>query len=538
MTTRSPVQPDFSRQLQNPMLLQAAMAMNENRLHDAEPLLRQHLKADPFDVAAIRMLAELAGRIGRMKDAEALLRRAIELAPNFVPARSNLAIVLYRQNRAEEAIAELETLAAISPNDVAHDSLKAAAKGRLGDYEEAIELYGSVLDRFPGQPKIWMSYGHLLKTVGQQAHSVTAYRRALEIAPALGEVWWSLANLKTVSFDDADLDVMRAGLEREDISSEDRFHLHFALGKAFEDRQQAEPAFHHYAEGNRLRAAELETHERNVSRHVAAAKALFTPEFFASRAGQGCLAEDPVFILGLPRAGSTLLEQILSTHSQVEGTMELPDIPHIAAQLGTIDQWPERLAAASPDDLLRMGETFLERTTIQRKTGKPFFIDKLPNNWIHVGLIHLILPNARIIDARRHPMACCFSNFKQHFARGQGFTYDLTDIGRYYADYVDLMAHFDQVLPGRVVRVFHENMVEDSAAEIRHLLDALGFPFEEACLRFWENDRAVRTASSEQVRRPIFREGTDQWRVFDPWLGELKAALGPVLTAYPAVPAI
>ena len=538
MTTRSPVQPDFSRQLQNPMLLQAAMAMNENRLHDAEPLLRQHLKADPFDVAAIRMLAELAGRIGRMKDAEALLRRAIELAPNFVPARSNLAIVLYRQNRAEEAIAELETLAAISPNDVAHDSLKAAAKGRLGDYEEAIELYGSVLDRFPGQPKIWMSYGHLLKTVGQQAHSVTAYRRALEIAPALGEVWWSLANLKTVSFDDADLDVMRAGLEREDISSEDRFHLHFALGKAFEDRQQAEPAFHHYAEGNRLRAAELETHERNVSRHVAAAKALFTPEFFASRAGQGCLAEDPVFILGLPRAGSTLLEQILSTHSQVEGTMELPDIPHIAAQLGTIDQWPERLAAASPDDLRRMGETFLERTTIQRKTGKPFFIDKLPNNWIHVGLIHLILPNARIIDARRHPMACCFSNFKQHFARGQGFTYDLTDIGRYYADYVDLMAHFDQVLPGRVVRVFHENMVEDSAAEIRHLLDALGFPFEEACLRFWENDRAVRTASSEQVRRPIFREGTDQWRVFDPWLGELKAALGPVLTAYPAVPAI
>jgi Tfp pilus assembly protein PilF len=538
MTGKSPSQPDFSRQLQNPMLLQAAMAMNENRLHDAEPLLRQHLKADPFDVAAIRMLAELAGRIGRMKDAEALLRRAIELAPNFVPARSNLAIVLYRQNRAEEAIAELETLAAISPNDVAHDSLKAAAKGRLGDYEEAIELYGSVLDRFPGQPKIWMSYGHLLKTVGQQAQSVTAYRRALEIAPALGEVWWSLANLKTVSFDDADLDVMRAGLERTDISSEDRFHLHFALGKAFEDRKQAEPAFHHYAEGNRLRAAELETHERNVSRHVAAAKALFTPEFFASRAGQGCLAEDPVFILGLPRAGSTLLEQILSTHSQVEGTMELPDIPHIAAQLGTIDQWPERLAASPPDDLRRMGETFLERTTIQRKTGKPFFIDKLPNNWIHVGLIHLILPNARIIDARRHPMACCFSNFKQHFARGQGFTYDLTDIGRYYADYVDLMAHFDQVLPGRVVRVFHENMVEDSAAEIRHLLDALGLPFEEACLRFWENDRAVRTASSEQVRRPIFREGTDQWRMFDPWLGDLKAALGPVLTAYPAVPAI
>jgi tetratricopeptide (TPR) repeat protein len=530
-------QPDFSRQMRNPVLLEAAVALNENRLHDAEPLLRQHLKADPFDVAAIRMMAELAGRIGRLKDAEALLRRAVELAPNFIPARSNLAIVLYRQNRADEAISELEALSTLDPDDVTHDSLKAAAKGRLGDYEEAIELYGSVLERFPGQPKIWMSYGHLLKTVGQQAESVAAYRRALDIAPGLGEVWWSLANLKTVRFDDADIALMEAGLARTDISSEDRFHLHFALGKALEDRKEAAASFHHYDEGNRLRAAELESHERNVSRHVEAAKALFTPEFFAQRAGQGCDAADPVFILGLPRAGSTLLEQILSSHSLVEGTMELPDIPHIAGQLGSIDHWPEKLANAPPEDLKRMGETFLERTRIQRKSGKPFFIDKLPNNWLHVGLIHLILPNAKIIDARRHPMACCFSNFKQHFARGQGFTYSQTDIGRYYADYVDYMAHIDRVLPGRVVRMFHEDMVDDSEREIRRLLDALGLPFEESCLRFWENDRAVRTASSEQVRRPIFKEGTEQWLMFEPYLDPLKAALGPVLSAYPAVPA-
>lgn len=264
---------------------------------------------------------------------------------------------------------------------------------------------------------------------------------------------------------------------------------------------------------------------------------LFTRAFFEARAGQGCDAADPVFILGLPRAGSTLLEQILSSHSLVEGTMELPDIPHIAGQLGSIDHWPEKLATASPDDLKRMGETFLERTRIQRKTGKPFFIDKLPNNWLHVGLIHLILPNAKIIDARRHPMACCFSNFKQHFARGQGFTYSLTDIGRYYADYVDYMAHIDRVLPGRVVRMFHEDMVDDSEREIRRLLEALGLPFEESCLRFWENDRAVRTASSEQVRRPIFKEGTEQWLMFEPYLDPLKAALGPVLSAYPSVPA-
>lgn len=530
-------QPDFSRQMRNPVLLEAAVALNENRLHDAEPLLRQHLKADPFDVAAIRMMAELAGRIGRLRDAEALLRRAVELAPNFIPARSNLAIVLYRQNRADEAISELETLSALDPEDVTHDSLKAAAKGRLGDYEEAIELYGSVLERFPGQPKIWMSYGHLLKTVGQQAESVAAYRRALDISPGLGEVWWSLANLKTVRFDDADIALMEAGLARADISSEDRFHLHFALGKALEDRKEAAASFHHYDEGNRLRAAELESHERNVTRHVEAAKALFTPEFFAQRAGQGCDAADPVFILGLPRAGSTLLEQILSSHSLVEGTMELPDIPHIAGQLGSIDHWPEKLAGASPDDLKRMGEMFLERTRIQRKSDKPFFIDKLPNNWLHVGLIHLILPNAKIIDARRHPMACCFSNFKQHFARGQGFTYSQTDIGRYYADYVEFMAHIDRVLPGRVVRMFHEDMVDDNEREIRRLLDALGLPFEESCLRFWENDRAVRTASSEQVRRPIFKEGTEQWLMFEPYLGPLKAALGPVLSAYPTVPA-
>ena len=528
---------DFSRQMRNPVLLEAAVALNENRLHDAEPLLRQHLKADPFDVAAIRMMAELAGRIGRLRDAEALLRRAVELAPNFIPARSNLAIVLYRQNRADEAISELETLSALDPDDVTHDSLRAAAKGRLGDYEEAIELYGSVLERFPGQPKIWMSYGHLLKTVGQQAESVAAYRRALDISPGLGEVWWSLANLKTVRFDDADIALMEAGLARADISSEDRFHLHFALGKALEDRKEAAASFHHYDEGNRLRAAELESHERNVTRHVEAAKALFTPEFFAQRAGQGCDAADPVFILGLPRAGSTLLEQILSSHSLVEGTMELPDIPHIAGQLGSIDHWPEKLAGASPDDLERMGEMFLERTRIQRKSDKPFFIDKLPNNWLHVGLIHLILPNAKIIDARRHPMACCFSNFKQHFARGQGFTYSQTDIGRYYTDYVEFMAHIDRVLPGRVVRIFHEDMVDDSEREIRRLLDALRLPFEESCLRFWENDRAVRTASSEQVRRPIFKEGTEQWLMFEPYLGPLKAALGPVLSAYPTVPA-
>jgi hypothetical protein len=331
---------------------------------------------------------------------------------------------------------------------------------------------------------------------------------------------------------------MEAGVAATGISDEDRLHLHFALGKAIEDRREAERAFDHYLAGNAIRARQLGYEADSTSQMVAAMRKTFTPEFYASRQGWGCVADDPVFILGLPRAGSTLIEQILSSHSQVEGTMELPDLPAIAAQLGSTQNWPERLASLTADDVRALGESYVERTRIVRKTDRPFFIDKLPNNWAFVGLIHLILPKARIIDARRHPMACCFSNFKQHFARGQSFTYGLRDIGLYYRDYVALMAHMDRVLPGRVVRVFHEDMVEASDQEIRRLLDALGLSFEEACLRFWENDRAVRTASSEQVRRPIFRDGMDQWTQFAPWLGELEAALGPVLADYPAVPEI
>lgn len=529
--------PDFSRQLRNPALLDAAIALNENRLHDAEPILRAHLKADPFDVAAIRMFAELAARIGRLKDSETLLRRAVELAPHFLAARSNLATVLYKQNRPAEAVAELDALLAVNPDDAASANLKAAALGRIGDYDEAVDLYEQVLSQFPNQPKVWMSYGHVLKTVGRQADCVAAYRRALAIAPSLGEVWWSLANLKTVRFEATDIAAMEQALLGSDLALDDHFHLHFALGKAYEDLGDAEAAFGHYALGNRLRSEELGYDPDETSAHVATAKSLFTRQFVANHSDQGCPAPDPIFILGMPRAGSTLIEQILSSHSQVEGTMELPDIPAIAGQLGDGDEWSEALATADADALRRMGETYLERTRVQRKTDKPFFIDKLPNNWAHIGLIHLILPNAKIIDARRHPLACCFSNFKQHFARGQAFAYSLDHVGRYYADYVSLMAHFDAVLPGRVHRVLHEAMIDDTEATVRTLLDALGLPFEEACLRFWETDRAVRTASSEQVRRPINRDGADQWQAFEPWLDPLKHALGPVLTAYPEAPA-
>jgi hypothetical protein len=319
-------------------------------------------------------------------------------------------------------------------------------------------------------------------------------------------------------------------------------HFHFAIGKAQEDATSYAESFGHYSEGNRLRRATSRYDAAETSRHVARSKALFTPDFFSARAGWGCPAADPIFIVGLPRSGSTLIEQILASHSAVEGTTELPDIAVMARALGGGKSWseksryPEVLAELDADRIRALGEQYLEQTRIQRKTGKPYFIDKMPNNFAHAGLVHLALPNARIIDARRHPLDCCWSGFKQHFARGQNFTYSLEDIGRYYRDYVELMAHFDQVLPGRVHRVFHETLIDDTEAEIHRMLHYCNMPFEPACLRFYETERAVRTASSEQVRRPINREGMGQWRNFEPWLAPLRAALGPVLEAYPAAP--
>ncbi len=528
----------------DPALIEAATALGENRLGVAEQILRERLKADPGDIAAIRMLAETGARLGRYADAEALLTRCVELAPTFAAARHNLATMLYRQNKNAEALAQIDILTAKDPRHPGYANLRAAILARLGEYDQAIAVCDAMLALHPAQPKGWMSYGHVLKTVGRQADSITAYRTALSQAPTLGEAWWSLANLKTVKFTDADLAAMTEALAARDLSDDDRLHLRYALGKAHEDAGLWDAAFEHYAAGAALRRAQLDYDAEENAADTARTKAVFTPAFLAARAGQGCQAPDPIFIVGLPRAGSTLIEQILASHSQVEGTMELPDLIVMARRLGgkvarrADSTYPEGLADLSPDDLKALGEEFLERTRIQRKTAKPFFIDKMPNNFAHVGLIHLILPNAKIIDARRHPLGCCFSGFKQHFARGQAFSYDLTDIGRYYADYVELMAHFDAVLPGRVHRVIYERLIADPEAEIRALLDHCGLAFEEACLSPHQNDRAVRTASSEQVRRPIFKDAVEHWQKFESHLGPLKQALGPVLDAYPNPPVI
>jgi tetratricopeptide (TPR) repeat protein len=513
-------------------LIRAGAALAEGNISTAERLLRTRLKADPHDVAAIRMMAELATRLGRYGDAQNLFRRALELAPGFDPARFGLALVLLRQSRLTEALAEVAALLDRDPANIGYRNLKASILVRLGDYDEPIRIYQSILAERPDQPRIWMSLGHALKTAGRAEEGIAAYRRSIAIEPGLGESWWSLANLKTYRFGEEDAAAMRAALANDAIGEEDRLHLHFSLGKYHEDAGDHAASFGHYDQGNRLRHAQLGYDPDETSASVARARSLYTPGFLAAREGEGCHAPDPIFVLGLPRAGSTLIEQILASHSAVEGTMELPDIDLIARRLvrrNGGEGYPEMLAELSPADRDALGQEYLDRTRVQRRLGRPMFVDKMPNNWAHVGLIHLILPKARIIDARRHPLGCCFSAWKQHFARGQAFSYDLADIGRYYADYIALMAHFDAVLPGRVHRVIYEEMVADPEGETRRLLAYCGLPFEEGCLRFYENDRAVRTASSEQVRKPIYAQGVDQWRAYEAWLEPLKAALGEVL---------
>ena len=526
----------------DPDLLAAASALLDNRIPDAEALLRRQLKKAPTDVAALRMLAEVAARLGRDEEAELLLAHCLELAPTFHAARQNYALVLNRGNKPAQALAEIESLLAVEPDNPGYRNLKAVVLCRIGDYQPAIEIYDRILAEYPGHSRIWMSYGHALKTAGLPDRAIAAYRRSIALEPGFGEAYWSLANLKTFRFTNDEVQAMGAQLQRDGLGDEDRLHFEFALGKAMEDEAEYARAFPHYARGNALRRQMVPWGADDNSARLRRSLQLYTPEFFRERVGCGSAAPDPIFIIGMPRAGSTLIEQILSSHPAVEGTMELPEINTLIRSLWQREgasvgvPYQDIVARLDAGALRELGDGYIERTRIHRKSGAPFFIDKMPNNFAHVGLIHLVLPKARILDARRHPLACCFSAFKQQFARGQSFSYDLDDLGRYYRDYVELMAHFDAALPGRIHRVIYENMVADTEVEVRRLLDACGLPFDDRCLRFFENARPVRTASSEQVRQPIYREGVDHWRHFEPWLGPLKESLGTVLDAYPAAP--
>jgi tetratricopeptide (TPR) repeat protein len=521
--------------VQDPALKDAGQALFDGDLPQAERLLRDHLAAHPNDAAGVQLLAEVFARLGRHADAETLLARLLAAAPDFDGARFAYADALFRQQRGADAIPHIRRLLAQNPADPAYRNLMAATLGLTGEDAEAIAIYESLLADYPRQPKVWLNYGHALRTVGRRDDAVAAYQRCIALAPSLGDAYWSLANLKVASFAAQDVAAMAFQLERPDLPAVDRLHLHYALGKALEDRGDAAGAFGHYAQGAAIRRADAHYDADETTALAERSKALFTEAFFSARAGAGSPSPAPIFIVGLPRSGSTLVEQILASHSAVEGTMELPDIGLMAKRLGFGDPagaYPASLAGLGPSALAALGEAFLETTAVHRKLGRPVFTDKMPNNFQHLGFIHLILPRARIIDVRRHPLGSGFSAFKQHFAQGQPFSYDLADLGRYYRDYVELMAHFDRVLPGRVCRVIYEDLVGDTEREVRRLLDHCGLPFEPACLKFHENDRAVRTVSSEQVRRPIFREGVEQWRAYEPWLEPLKMALGPALEGW------
>jgi predicted Zn-dependent protease len=532
----------FARYLRHaahdPDLAEAARGQRENRTAEAQALLRRRLERSPTDVAALYALAEIAVRETRLTEAEALLKQCMALAPSYRPARHNHAVVLMRQGKLSDALRESERLLAEEPANSAFHTLRAAILLRLGEYEEAARIYEHVLAQHPDQRGIWASLGHVLRTIGQRDRCIEAYRHAIAVAPEFGEAYWNLANLKTIEITDAELAAMRAQLEKPQLGAEDRIHFHFATAKALEDRGEYSESFRQYATGNRLRRQTVRYDARDLTDLVRRSRALFTRVFFDERAGWGAHSAEPIFIVGLPRSGSTLVEQILASHPAVEGTMELPHITAMASSLalraGGQGSYPDVLAGIEEEELRQLGQAYLDGTRVHRKRGTPFFLDKMPNNFAHLGLIHLILPNARVVDVRRHPLACGFSLFKHLFAHGQSFSYSLEDIGCYYRDYVDFMAHIEAVLPARVHRVSYEALVTDTEVEVRRLLEHCGLPFEPACLSFYENKRAVSTPSSEQVRTPIFREALEHWRHYEPWLEPLKAKLGPLPEIYPA----
>ena len=536
-----PVRAQMIAQAGHKELIDAAELIADGKVAKAEAILRPFLKTNPLNVNAIRLLAEIGLELGALKDAENLLIRCLELAPDYHAARYSYTNVLYKRHRFKDAIAMLDELLEIEPDNGVWLTMKAANLVEINEHQQAMEIFEYIIEKFPSNPQVYMSYGHALRAVGRAEESIAAYKKCIEQGTGLGEAFWSLANLKTYKFSEGKIAQMEAILRDKSCDYRDYYHLLFALGKAREDRKEHQLAMAAYAKGNQVRGKSVPWSVERFHQDTQKIKSLFSEDFFREKQSMGCLANDPIFIVGLPRAGSTLIEQILSSHSQVEGTAELADIIALARKIdGKIHRddpglYPGALAQMTTEQFTEMGQAYLDSTAVQRVANTPRFIDKMPNNFSHVGLINLILPNAKIIDARRNPMDCCFSGYKQLFASGQCFTYGQERIGRYYRDYVDLMDHWDRVLPGRVLRVSYEAMVEDTENQVRRLLEYCQLPFEEQCLNFYENKRTIRTASSEQVRQPIYRSGMNQWQPFEQWLAPLQEALEPILEHDPIV---
>ncbi|MBV8784774.1 MAG: sulfotransferase [Gammaproteobacteria bacterium] len=518
-------------------LAAAATAISQGRADGAEAMLRQQLSASPDDIFALRQLADLMNEREEYGEAEALLARSLRLAEGFSDARFTLARVLHSQQKASDMLPLLERLLRFDPRNVQYRTLLSAAFNLLGQNSKSLQTLEDLLKDFPGNERLWVYYGHALRAAGSLPQAIAAYRKAIELVPQFGEAWHALAELKTVRLGTADIAAMRLQLQREDLAADTRLQFDFALGKALEDAGDYAASFAHYASGNAIRRTRIRYEPTIATQFVERSERLYTREFFGARTGWGTPAADPIFIVGMPRSGSTLVEQILASHSQVEGTRELPYILAGARELGMLAtrdgpaRYPQSVAALSREQLAQLGERYLRQTRVHRCSDRARFIDKMPTNFLHVGLIHLMLPAARIIDVRRAALACCFSNFKQHFQKGMWFSYSLEDLGAYYRDYVRLMRHFDARLPGRLYRVHYEKLVTDPEQEVRRLLEYCALPFESQCLRFYDNPRPVQTVSSEQVRQPLYTSALEQWRHYEPFLGPLKAVLGELAAA-------
>ncbi len=519
-----------------PELVEGSSRLSEGDLDGAESIIRGYLTRHGAHLDGMRLLAQICSDRKNFDDAELLLEAILDRNPDYHEARYELGMIFKQRRRFYPALLQAERLLALFPQERKLRLLYAGACDGLGRFEEALAVYRQLLAETPEDRELEFAIGLALRNQGKTEESVGVFRRLMRLEDSVGSAYAALADMKTFRFSDEDLAAMRR-IAADPQATPQHIAVCFALGKALEDRGDYEESFHCYARGNALRRAEARYHPEAVEHSLGIREALFTPEFFAARRGVGCPRPDPIFIVGMPRAGSTLLEQILASHSQVDGTLELPEIPRLVKQFRPRrpeerDRYAEVLTDLRPEEWRRLGEIYLEETQVYREKA-PFFIDKMPGNFLDVGFIHLILPNAKIIDARRDAMACCFSNFKQLFGNGQEFSYGLRDVGHYYRHYVRLMAHWDRVLPGKVLRVWHADTVNDFEGTVRRLLDFCGLSFEPACLEFHKTERAVRTVSSEQVRRPIYREGLDQWRHFEPWLGPLQEALGSLAGADP-----
>jgi tetratricopeptide (TPR) repeat protein len=523
-------------------IIQAGSMFSDGEWTAAESIVRAYLLQHGHHVEALRLLARIGIQRDVLDDAERLLESVLKLAPDYGAARADYAGVLNKRQKYLQARREMDTLLQVEPGNRDYLKLYAAACVGLGDCAPIIRLYrqmlaeGAAIGTETADLHLWLA--DLLKTVGRQPEAIQEYHAAIAALPESGGAWWSLANLKTYRFADDEIARMRTVEAAPATSLVARYHLCFALGKALEDQGRYEESWRFYERGNALKHAEIRHLPRLAEAHTRLSKHVCTKEFFAARQKWGVTDPDPIFILGLPRSGSTLIEQILASHPQVEGTQELADVQRIVMELrgrGTdLDnpRYPGVLTELTAEEFMRLGERFLAETRVYRQTGRPFFIDKMPNNFRDIGLIHLMLPNAKIIDVRREPMACCFGNLKQLFSSGQEFSYSINDIARYYRTYLELMRHWNVALPGRILTMHHEDLVDDLEGSVRRVLDFCGLPFEPACLEFHKTPRNVRTASSEQVRQPISREGVDRWRNYEPWLASLRTALGDAVTSY------